>query len=71
VRSVAFTDGVKYVADRVGAYWLVDIIAIAQRHTPAVASARFQRWKLAVEKNDSAILTCEDGNVSIGVQIWL
>lgn len=62
VRTVAFTDGVKYVADQAGAYWLVDIVAIAQRHTPAIAAEQFQLWQLAVHDNHSATVTCEDGN---------
>jgi uncharacterized protein DUF6876 len=29
---VLFTDGAKYVADQAGAYWLINEIALAQRH---------------------------------------
>jgi hypothetical protein len=61
-RSVTYTDGVKYVADTVGAYWLIDIIAIAQRLDEAVRKERFQLWKLEVCENESATVTCEDGN---------
>ena len=31
-RSVLYTDGAKFLADQGGAYWLLDIIAIAQQH---------------------------------------
>jgi hypothetical protein len=31
-RAVLFTDGAKFLADQGGAYWLLDIIAIAQQH---------------------------------------
>ena len=31
-RGVLFTDSAKYVADQGGAYWLLDSIAICQRH---------------------------------------
>jgi hypothetical protein len=31
-RSALFTDGAKFLADQGGAYWLLDIIAIAQQH---------------------------------------
>jgi hypothetical protein len=61
-RGVAYTDGVKYVADTAGAYWLVDIIAIAQRLDEAVREEPFQLWKLEVRENDSATVICEDGN---------
>jgi Family of unknown function (DUF6876) len=62
VRSIVFTDGAKYIADAVGAYWLLDEIALAQRFVEAVAAEEFQVWKLAVNADSSAVLTCEDGN---------
>jgi hypothetical protein len=62
VRNILFTDGAKYVADTAGAYWLLDEIAFAQRGEKAVAAEEFQVWKLAVNADSSAVLTCEDGN---------
>ena len=62
VRGIVFTDGAKYIADRAGAYWLLDEIAIAQRFDKRVAAQEFQVWKLAVNADDSAVLSCEDGN---------
>jgi len=62
VRDVLFTDGAKHVADRAGAYWLLDEIAFAQKTGAAVANEEFQVWKLAVNADHSAILSCEDGN---------
>jgi hypothetical protein len=50
-RSVLFTDGAKYVADQGGAYWLLDIIAIAQQHDKRVSAEEFQVWKLSVGKD--------------------
>jgi hypothetical protein len=41
VPSITFTDGAKYVADAAGAYWLLDEIALAQRHVKAVAAEEF------------------------------
>ncbi len=61
-RSVLFTDGAKYVADQGGAYWLLDIIAIAQQHDKRVSAEQFQVWKLLVDKDRSATVLCEDGN---------
>jgi len=61
VRSILFTDGAKYIADAAGAYWLLDEIAFAQRGERAVAAEEFQVWKLTV-KDDSATLSCDDGN---------
>ena len=62
VPKVRYTDGVKYVADTAGAYWLIDEIAFAQS-VPAVEAEEFQLWKLTVDTAKStATLTCDDGN---------
>jgi hypothetical protein len=62
-RKVLFTDGAKYVADAGGAYWLLDEIALIQPYEKAVAAEPFQVWKLKVNRqDDTAVLTCEDGN---------
>jgi hypothetical protein len=62
VRTVLFTDGAKYVADKGEAYWLLDEIALAQRYKKAVAREEFQLWRLTVKGNNTAALVCEDGN---------
>jgi hypothetical protein len=62
VPSITYTDGAKFIADQAGAYWLLDEIALAQRFDKRVAAEEFQVWKLAVNTDDSAILSCEDGN---------
>ena len=62
VRDVLFTDGAKYVADQAGAYWLLDEIALAQRGSNRVAGEAFQLWKLTVNADHTATLSCEDGN---------
>ena len=60
--NMLFTNGVKYVADRAGAYWLLDEIVVAQRFEKAVAAEEFQLWELRVAENSTATLTCDDGN---------
>jgi hypothetical protein len=52
----------KYVADQAGAYWLLDEIALAERYEKTVAGEEFQLWKLTVNADRTATLTCEDGN---------
>jgi len=64
-RKVLFTDGAKYVADQAGAYWLLDEIAIIQPHDKRVAAEEFQVWKLAVNADQTGVLTCEDGNDNV------
>ena len=61
VRNILFTDGAKHVADTGGAYWLLDEIALAQRYKKKVGAQEFQVWTLKV-KDNTAKLTCEDGN---------
>jgi hypothetical protein len=61
-RKVSFTDGAKYLADRAGAYWLLDEIAIIQPYDRSVAAEEFQAWKLVVRPDRTAALTCDDGN---------
>jgi hypothetical protein len=64
-RDILFTDGAKYVADAGGAYWLLDAIAICQRHEKRVAGEGFQVWKLTVRDDRTASLVCGDGNDNI------
>ena len=62
MRKVLYSDGAKYVAEKGGAYWLLDDIAFAQRDHKRIAAETFQLWRLRVHPDRSATLTCEDGN---------
>ena len=62
---VLYTDGVKYVADTAGAYWLIDEIAFSQHSQTHLRRELFQVWKLAVREDKSAKLSCEDGNYNV------
>ena len=65
MRQVLYTEGVQYVAEQAGAYWLIDEIAFGQC-VPAIAAAAFQHWKLVVDlAQHSAVLTCDDGDDNI------
>ncbi|MCW3476288.1 DUF6876 family protein [Limobrevibacterium gyesilva] len=64
-RKVTFTDGAKYVADTAGAYWLLDEIAIIQPYEKAVSAEEFQVWTLKVRPDQTATLSCDDGNGNI------
>ncbi|MCL2659961.1 MAG: hypothetical protein FWD64_05525 [Acidobacteriaceae bacterium] len=66
-RSMTYTEGVQYMAERGGAYWLIDEIAISQS-LPAVKREEFQVWTLTLSDADTkfgAVLTCDDGNDNI------
>jgi uncharacterized protein DUF6876 len=61
-RKVSYTEGVKYMADHAGAYWLIDEIALTQLSEKKVREEPMQFWKLQKDaKGHGALLTCEDG----------
>ena len=64
VRSVVYTEGVQYLAEKAGAYWLIDKIATLQLE-PAVRAEPFQTWTLEV-RGQRATLTCTDGDKGNG-----
>ena len=49
-----WTDGVQYVAENAGAYWLIDAIASYRR------TEHFQIWELKKHKDNSAVLTMRE-----------
>ena len=55
-----YTDGVQYVAQNGGAYWLIDKILFTTRAKNILQE--FSVWKLEVNEDKTAILVCEDGN---------
>ena len=62
VKNTLYTDGIKYVAQKAGAYWLIDEITFQQYH-PRIKNEEFQVWTLKVDLEEStARLTCDDGN---------
>jgi hypothetical protein len=56
------TEGAIFLAEQVGAFWLLDEIALGQRGK--VAGEEFQVWKLTV-KDSKARLAVEDGNDNV------
>lgn len=62
-RKVLWTEGVEFLADSAGAYWLLDEIAIANLYQSAVKAEEFQVWTLTLDEQGSgAVLSCGDGN---------
>lgn len=59
-KKTILTDGAEYVAEKAGAYWLLDVIS---SHQSKLANQGFQVWKLIPNKTGSgAKVVCEDGN---------
>lgn len=52
---IFYTEGVHYLAEQAGAYWLIDAIASWQTQ-PKVRAAPFQIWRLQVHADRSATL---------------
>ena len=61
--KITYTEGVQYLAEQAGAYWLIDKVATLQLDKK-VRTEEFQVWKLKVA-NDKASLVCEDGNDNV------
>lgn len=62
VRKMLYTDGIRHMMNKAGAYWLIDEIAFQQYH-PRVKTEEFQAWVLTVDVDQSTgTLHCEDGN---------
>lgn len=58
IGKVLYTEGVRYLADKGEAEWLITQIAFAQTHRN-VAAEDFQRWRLLVKlETGSAVLEC-------------
>ncbi len=60
---ILYTDGVKFLADEAGAYWLIDAIASYQHRIGSSSHYAglqgFQLWTLTRNKGDRAVLTCQ------------
>ena len=58
--AFSYTDGVKFLADEAGAYWLLDAIASWQKRTRRDRELReLQIWELRVTRRlNSGVLTC-------------
>ena len=52
---ILITDGVKYLADKAGAYWLCDVVASWQIEQ-AVRKHEFQVWRIRVSDDRSCVV---------------
>jgi hypothetical protein len=60
-RGFTYTDGVQYVAEKAGAYWLIDAI-LSHQIDPRAKAEEFQFWTLQRLPKGGATLTMTDGN---------
>lgn len=55
--TAIITDGVKYVAEKVGAYWLFQDIDLYIKFNPKIKKEEFVIWKLIIKEDSTATLT--------------
>lgn len=63
--GLRYTDGVRFLAERGGAFWLIDAIASYQGERAIRGNARlqdFQLWKLVVTDNTAVLTLREDSD---------
>ncbi len=53
------TDGIKYLAEKCGAFWLIDLVASYQIQEFREAH-RFQLWKVTLLEGNKAVVTCKE-----------
>ncbi|MDO8954440.1 MAG: hypothetical protein Q7V63_06300 [Gammaproteobacteria bacterium] len=60
--GMVYTDGIKYMAEEAGAYWLIDEIAIRLPSVIKKYPEYFYAVKFIAKNNDKAIIEFTDGN---------
>lgn len=56
-----YSEGVKYLAEKAGAYWLIDYV-FSNQLDKKIKAEEFQVWKINVSDDKSAVIRVEDGN---------
>lgn len=67
--NLVCTDGVTWLAENAGCFWLIDIIASYQPQCRKDAMLRnHQFWKLKVNADKSAVVTCERDEDDVAIK---
>ena len=53
-KELLYTDGIQYLAEQAGSYWLIDLV---ESHQPTLRGVPFQVWRLKVNEDKSALVT--------------
>lgn len=61
-RKFLYTEGVQFLAEEAGCYWLLDMIFGFQYEIEAVRAEVFQTWDMTINEDKTATLSCGDGN---------
>ena len=62
-KRLSHTDGMKYLADRVGCFWLLDIVGSVLERVMKKGEG-FSTWKI-ISADSKAVVTADDGNGNI------
>jgi hypothetical protein len=63
-RRLIYTPGIQHLAEKAGAYWLIDLVASWQMQ-PNVAAEYFQVWTLVVRPDQTATATATGENQAV------
>lgn len=63
-RNMLLTDGTQFLAEKAGAYWLMELIGSHQTN-PKVRREMFQNWTLKLNDKGGCRITCDDGNGNV------
>jgi len=63
-KFAVLTDGTKFLSEKYGAYWLMDVIA-SHQHSFKVRREEFQVWNLKKTKGSGCRITCDDGDKNV------
>ena len=61
MKQYTYTDGVRFLAQQAGAYWLLEHIFLHQSDEK-INKEPFQNWKIVVNDDNSATITVDEGN---------
>ncbi len=59
VPTMVYTDGIQYLAEKCGAYWLTDLVASYQTRKFKDANP-FQLWTIKLLEGSQAVVTCRE-----------
>lgn len=59
-KAYRYTDGIRFLAQNAGAYWLLEFI-LSHQSNAKIKATSFQSWKL-VREGEGCIITVDDGN---------
>lgn len=69
-RKFVYTEGVQYLAEKSGAYWLLEYI-FSNQMDEKIKAEEFQVWKIKVKEDNTAVIRVEDGNDNLVKQFEL